>query len=334
MEKKERTPRAPRAVDEGREPGPGAGGPVLHPVRVVTERTGLSSHVLRAWERRYGAVEPRRTEGGHRLYTDAEVERLRILAALTSRGRRIGEIAHLDTPRLTALLHEDRAVEGAEPPEPGGRPAGDAARFLAACRRAVQDWDAAELERLLRRATLQLPADVLVDAVAAPLLLRIGDAWAEGTLRPGQEHLASAAVSRTLGWLLDGFEPPHGAPTVVFATPTGQRHELGALLSAVTAASGGWRVVYLGADLPAEDIAAAVSAAGARVLGLSLVHPESAGVVIEALDRLRSAIPQAVPILVGGRAAASYEEALERIGAIRLQSQTELADALASLGGG
>src|SRR5215218_3968718 len=78
-----------------------------HPISVVVDRTGLSQHLLRVWERRYGAVEPTRGEGGHRLYSDADIERVRLLHAATRGGRTIGQVARLSADALARMVAED-----------------------------------------------------------------------------------------------------------------------------------------------------------------------------------------------------------------------------------
>lgn len=302
-----------------------------HPIGVVTQRTGLTTHVLRAWERRYGVVEPDRSEGGHRLYSDADVERLRLLHRLTLGGRQIGQVAHLSTEGLRDLLREDRAAEAAAPrPSPEGdeeRSAG----LLEAAFRAVGELDAEALDGLLRRGALTLSTAAFLDHLLVPLMERIGDAWADEELRPAHEHLASAVVVRVAGWLIDNFDPGASAPTIVAATPAGTRHELGALAAAAVAASEGWRVRYLGPDLPAEDIALAAERSGARAVALSVLFPAGDTGVAAEVRHLRRALPAGVAVLVGGSAAPSYREALEETGATRLADYGGLRTALRAL---
>lgn len=292
-----------------------------HPIGVVTQRTGVSSHTLRAWERRYGVVEPGRTEGGHRLYSDADVEHLRLLHRLTNRGRQIGQIADLSTEDLRDLLREDREAEANAPKSGVGTAAGDGGsgeEFLSRAYAAVEIIDPEELNAVLRRGALTLSTTAFLDDVLVPLMSRIGQAWADRKLRPTHEHAASAVVVRVAGWLMDNFEPAGDPPTIVVTTPSGQLHELGALAAAVTAASEGWRVRYLGPDLPADDIALAVTDAGARALALSLVFPAGDQGVVEELRTLRRAVSDTLPVIVGGAAAGSYDAVLREIEAVRV----------------
>lgn len=294
-----------------------------HAIGAVESRTGLSTHAIRAWEKRYGAVEPERTEGGHRLYSEAQVQRLRMLRELTEHGHRIGRIANLPTEELEDLLEatrEDAALargDGRERPEVTGE-------LLAELMEAVREMDAEGLQSNLRRAALERNVHDLIEEVISPLLRRVGDAWHRGEVSPAQEHLASTVASRTLSWILDATEPDPDAPLAVVATPSGQVHDLGALLAAATTAAKGWRISYLGGNLPGEEIAAAARTTGARAVVLSIVYPADDTQVGEELRALRSGLPEGTAILVGGLGSSGYADVLEEIGGRRLEGYGEL----------
>ena len=296
-----------------------------HPMAVVTQRTGLTSHAIRAWERRYGVVEPGRSAGGHRLYSDREVERLRLLHKLTLGGRQIGQLASMSDEDLAELLREDETA-GATAPRSDAAGAEDngSARFLEEAVAAVHSLDAETLDAVLRRAAIGLETMVYLERLMTPLLQRVGDDWANQDVTPAHEHLASAVVRRVGGWLLDNLEPEGDAPSLVVATPAGDRHELGALAAAIAAASAGWKVLYLGPDLPAADIAAAAVASNARAVALSIVFPGATDRVREELVALRRTLPQAVPIFAGGASAGSHADTLEQIDAVRIDTFEQL----------
>jgi len=289
---------------------------------VVTQRTGLSGDAIRAWERRYGAVTPRRSPAGHRLYSDEDVERLRLLHRLTLGGRQIGRIANRPDHELLELLREDEA-DGATAPR---APAHDtlATRLLDDAIARIEALDAEGLDRVLRRAALSLSAPAFLDSLLAPLMVRIGDQWAAGAITPAHEHLASAVSTRLAGWLMEGLHAPEDAPTILVSTPIGHEHELGALAAAVAAAAEGWRVRYLGSSLPAGDLARAARETGAAAVALSLVYPLADSGTAAEIETLAAGLPGTVPLIVGGRAASSYGETLDRAGAIRLESFDDL----------
>ena len=294
-----------------------------HPLRVVMRRTGLSADLLRAWERRYGVVTPARSASGRRLYSDADIERLRLLYRATLVGRSIGQVAGLSTRELAALVRRDAAAEG---PREGttAHVGGDqalhltapSADYLDAGLRAVERLDAAALEAALRRAAVALAADAFLDALIAPLLERVGTGWREGMLRPVHGHLASVVLRRALDRVIETAAPTAAAPRVVVATPVGQIHELGAMLAAAAAAAEGWRVTYLGAGLPAEDIAEAAVVTRGRAVALSIVYPAGDPAVVSEIRRLARRLPSGVTLIAGGAAAPAYRPVLDEVGAV------------------
>src|SRR5688500_9131976 len=172
-----------------------------HPMRVVTRRTGLNADLLRVWEKRYDVVKPARSSGGRRLYSDADIERLRLLYRATLAGRGIGQVAALSTPALAALVRRDVDAERAD--TDGRASSADTraaapvtAEYLADAGRAIERLDAPALEAVLRRAVVALPVATLLDELVAPLLERIGTQWREGTLRPVHGNLATVVLRR------------------------------------------------------------------------------------------------------------------------------------------
>jgi MerR family transcriptional regulator, light-induced transcriptional regulator len=246
-----------------------------HPIRVVSRRTGLTPAVLRAWEKRYGVVVPERSEGGQRLYSDDDVKRLSLLRRAVEEGRAISQVTGLSTEELEGLVREDES-ERLRAPGPDLLHSSTSGEILSLAEKAVRDLDPYGLERVLTRSAMSLPVITVLDEIVTPLLASIGTAWREGIYGPGHEHLATVQIRRFLEWLLGTVGQDHRAPVLVTATAAGERHELGALLSAVSGAAEGWRAVFLGPDLPAEEIALAAMRLEAEVVGLSAVDPRTA----------------------------------------------------------
>ena len=235
-----------------------------YPIRAVARMTGLSVDTLRAWERRYEAVVPRRGERG-RAYSDGDVARLQHLAALVERGHAIGSVAGLSTGDLRRLIDGSAASAGVRQEVPSAD--------LTGLFRALDRYDLPGIESALARHAAVLPTRELVFAAVLPLLRQLGDRWQAGTLRPAQEHLVSAIVRSVLGGLLRSLARSGGSPPVVFATPAGERHELCLLCAAVLAAAAGHGVLYLGPDLPAGDIGHAARTGGASGVVLGATTP-------------------------------------------------------------
>ena len=305
-----------------------------HPIGVVAERTGLSPDLLRVWERRYRAVEPTRATDGQRLYSDTDVERLRLLRSATLAGRGIRQVAGLATEELTRLVREDEVARRrvAQREEPVGPPSvGESVDRALELARAV---DAPGLESLLRRTAAALGVPVFLDAVVAPLLRRMGEEWKAGRLTVAQEHLATAIIQRVLEGTMHFLAAPHGAPNLLVATLSGEQHKMGALLAATAAAAEGWRVTYLGPDLPAVEIAGAAVAAGARMVGVSVVHLADRERVLTELRTVRSRLPASVPLLAGGAGAVALSPELDDPGIHVVADLSELRAALRKNGTG
>ncbi|UCD24700.1 MAG: MerR family transcriptional regulator [Gemmatimonadota bacterium] len=303
-----------------------------HPIQVVSRRSGLSPDVLRAWEKRYDAITPARSSGGRRLYSDADVERLRLIQEAMAGGRRIGQLANLDISELTELVQEDRR-EAVSRPEGGSKqPAhGNPDVYLAECLDAVRALDDNWLKSSFGRAVIALRPDVFMDEVATPLMHRIGTMWSDGQLTPGHEHLASTVIRQTVAEVTNALQPQNGAPRVVVATPAHQRHEIAAMLVAAASAFEGWHVTYLGSDLPAYDIARAAEQTSASAIALSITHPAGDPVIGQELKALRHSAPKTIPILIGGQAASSYRHIIDTIGAVHIENLEALRQTLHAL---
>ncbi len=303
-----------------------------HPIQVVTRRTGLSADVLRAWERRYHAVVPERTESKRRLYSDRDIERLRLLKHATDGGRSIGQVAAWSDRDLQALVVEDRSAEvAALRPTPEGQDGAGATEFQQAAMSAIEALDAKRLQQTLEAASLSFSPSLLTETVLVPVMRTVGARWVEGTLGIPHEHMASAIVRNVLSGIVLSRNLPGSGPTIVVGTPARQYHELGGLVVAATAASAGWDVTYLGADLPAEAIASAAVATEARAVALSITHPADDARLPEELRALRAALPARTVLLVGGLASAAYAKPLADSGALLLQDTASLRAILGSL---
>ena len=303
-----------------------------HPIQVVAKRTGLTPDVLRAWERRYRAVVPTRSESRRRLYSDADIARLTLLRQSTEAGRSIGQLAALPDAQLRQLVAEDlRAAVGQPPSDNGDTAAAAAEPFLEEALSTVRALDGGALQSTLNRASLVVSPGDLIERVVVPLMRHVGELWYRGELSVAQEHLATAVVRGMLSDLALTRSPLREGPTVVVATPANQMHELGALVVAATAASTGWQVTYLGANVPAQDIAATVDRTAASAVALSVTHPIDDPALGNELRDLRAQVGPHVALLAGGAAALSYGKTLKEIGALVLGDMPSLRAVLVSL---
>jgi methanogenic corrinoid protein MtbC1 len=183
----------------------------------------------------------------------------------------------------------------------------------------------------LRDALVALGHNGLLRMVVAPLAEEIGERWRSGELAAAHEHFFTASAKVFLGELTRQFATPLTAPPIIVGTPTGQLHELGAIMSAATAANLGWRTVYLGPILPAHEIAGASLRNEAAAVALSIVYPEDDPNLPRELTDLARLLPVRTRIMAGGRAARGYFDTLVRIGALYADNVEEFADQLDAL---
>ena len=282
-------------------------------MQAAARQAGLSAHVIRAWERRYGAIDPSRSGTGRRLFSEEDVERLTLLRRATLAGHSIGAVARLPTRELRTLLNSASRTPVSEAADNG-------APFRGAGMGAVQRMDVGALEASLQRAVVLLGHQGLLRNVVAPMAEQIGQLWHDGAMTAAHEHFFTAAVKSFLGQLTRQFTPPASAPVLVCCTPINQHHELGAYLAGVAGGHLGWRVIYLGPALPAAEIAGVAEQQAARAVALSLVYPQDDTALPDELRLLRKFLPATTSIIVGGRVAEAYRAVLDEIGAVLVAS--------------
>jgi methanogenic corrinoid protein MtbC1 len=259
-------------------------------IAALARRTGVAPDTLRKWEQRYGILNPGRTAGGQRRYSDLDVARVEWLRDRLTEGYRIGEAA--------ALLAA--APEATTTPE----------QLREAILRAGEEGDVAALEGLLERAFGLHAADVAFGEILAPVLVRVGAAWETGQLTVGQEHLISGAVRARLERLLaDARGDVRGV--AVLACAPGERHELGLMMLAVLLRADGWQAAYLGPDTPLADTIELAERLSASVVAISVSMAER----LEAIEGLT--LPPRTRLLLGG--AAVSQEVARRHGALDVE---------------
>lgn len=229
-------------------------------IGAVSKLTGIGVDTLRAWERRYSAVTPKRG-GKIRTYDRSEVDRLILLRRAVERGHPISSVASLSDHHLRGLLAERRGSEAPVLPAIGS--------LLAL----LEDFDYAGLNSQLRRmAALLAPADLVNDAIV-PLMREVGERWHRGRLTIAQEHMMTGLTHHVLGTLLGLYQAAPHAPKMICTTPEGELHSLGILAAAALAAGEGLSPIYLGPSLPPKEIVHAARRSGARVVVMQITDP-------------------------------------------------------------
>lgn len=288
-------------------------------IRSAARLTGLSPEVIRAWERRYALLSPRRTDGGYRVYTADDLDVLRGAKALVAGGQSIGDVARLPRERLLA---EGRTSATPAPVPlvqalPSARDQIERAIDGALDAIAAFNRDGFEMALFPVLGLGALDALEMCELVLLRLLREIGHSWETGRLTVAAEHFGSYLVRTKILQLLE--LQPRGATSrrIVCACPNDERHEGAMLAFAVHAAASGWRVIYLGASTPIEQVFAAASRAGADAVALSLtIEPAPADLdgLIDTVRHQRADRPGCL-VVVGGAVAERHRTRFEAAGA-------------------
>jgi DNA-binding transcriptional MerR regulator len=264
----------------------------LLPIRAVVARTGLNPDTIRAWERRYAAIEPVRSAGGTRQFSEEDVTRLLCLKDLRERGFALQTIAQLSTSELTSMRGGDRStVARALPTQP------PLSQPQQAYLNAIENLDASSALEQLHGMSEHVGNLQLILGVAIPIMWEVGRRWSEGTLGTAPEHLVRAQLRSLMTRRLEQIPTSEGARRLLFTTPAGQLHEFGILAGSVLAKEAGFDVLYLGPDLPTEDIIWSVAKSEADILVLSVVRRMDEE-QMQQMERLVSTVSPNVPVWI------------------------------------
>jgi len=266
------------------------------------------------WERRYGFPSPARSDSGLRAYSEADVERLRLIAKAIGAGYRPREVVAASPARLRAIAEEAAApaVHPARTAVPVQGPGGIVARALAA----LAASDVATMERLLRERGAALPAKRFVADVAAPLVRAVGEAWERGELEVRHEHLFSEILTVELHAMRARCQVATGAPRALLATLPEELHGLGIEMVALYLAAAGIDVLVLGVNAPPLEIARAARSLNADAVGLSISASSASDGVGHAIDQILPELPRRVPLWLGGAGAERLRLTLPGVEAI------------------
>ncbi|MGW7684361.1 MerR family transcriptional regulator [Kribbella sp. NPDC054772] len=212
-------------------------------IGALSKRAGVSEHVLRAWETRYGLLSPTRSSGGFRLYSEIDVHRVQRMRAYLADGLSAAEAARavLAEPAMTQPAPAVGALRAAEP---GG---------VAGLRDALDELDERAAHVVLDQLFGALTIEAVIRDVLIPYLHDLGDRWASGEVTVGQEHFASNVIRSRLAALSPGWGGGQG-PRALLACPPGELHDIALLSFGLVLRRSGWRVIFLGADSPMNDV--------------------------------------------------------------------------------
>lgn len=296
-----------------------------HPIQVVARRTGLTADVIRAWERRYNAVTPQRAANSRRLYSDLDVEKLGLLRRATSAGRRIGDIANQTIEELYSLVETDELAAAQARNVPAQRPnTGSVMEHFEECLEAINLMHPTALKASLVKAANTLGIPFLLEDLLRPLVAHIRDECRRGTMRLSQERMATSMIRSYMCTLTASENTVDTSHSIIVTTPIGQHYDLIALRMAVAANSYGWNSIYLGTELPADEIIHACMHSKASAIALGIARPADDPHLPNTLRQIKSQLSKNTTLIVCGSAVSGYTEVIEEVNAVTVQTMGEL----------
>lgn len=271
------------------------------PISKVSELTGVAPVTLRAWERRYGLPTPHRTASGHRLYSMQEVVLLRRVTALMESGYSVSravERVRAEGDNETLALQEPQVNKWDSYRE----------RLIAA----IDAFDTAALEAAYNEPLTLFPIDLIIDEVLLPALEQLGDEWDKRDDGIAREHFFSSFLRNKIGTRFNHELQRSQGPSLILACMPGEAHEMGLMLFGLTAGARGFRVLYLGADLPLSQLIPVVNKIKPAGIALSGTTVELDEALEQDIQSLQQAIQ--VPVFIGGNVAENEANRLRQLG--------------------
>ena len=256
----------------------------------LSRRSGVSPELLRAWERRYGLLDPIRSPGGLRLYSLADLERVRVMQQHLADGLAAAEAA----AAAVRAPGESTKAAGTARESPVA-----AVDQLAA---ALEEFDEPRAQAIFDRLLAEVTLDVFLSEIVMPYLRDLGTRWVRGEITVAQEHFASNVVRGRLLGIARGWGRGVG-PRALLACAPGEQHELGLIAFGLALRTHGWRIEYLGADTPLDTIRGVANTLDVDLVVVSAVTPERIG---ELVTELRQ-ISRVRRLAVGGAGAEGLE---------------------------
>jgi DNA-binding transcriptional MerR regulator len=274
----------------------------LYPIRTVSNLTGVNSITLRAWERRYGLIKPIRTPKGHRLYTQNDIDLIQQVLELLDKGISIGQVKDYLQGKSTQTKRETAS-------DPWSN-------YQRRMLNAIVRFDANALDQAYNDALSLYPIDLVTKHLILPLLKQLGVRWAENEGSVAEEHFFGAYLRNKLGARFHHHTATQHGPLLVAACLPGEQHEVGLMLFCLSAMDQGYRLVYLGADTPFEELTVPVERSDADAILLSGSIEPDASLFSGVLSKLVDSVE--VPVFIGGKTAVKHTDDIISAGAIPL----------------
>ncbi|MBO9310108.1 MAG: MerR family transcriptional regulator [Chloroflexi bacterium] len=274
----------------------------IYNMKAVEQQTGISAATLRAWERRYTLIQPKRTASGYRLYSERDVALLRWVRRQMEEGLTISRVvAMLEAARqhgdtIYIEPQDASAVLDRHTPQPP-------AEFVQPLVQALISLDTERADEVIEQAFVLFTMPTVYVEVITPALVEIGELWHRGEISISIEHFATTYLRGRLLGLLQAYPHRSDMPMIIVGCAPGERHEVGALIFAVMLRQHGFNAIYLGQDVPVDDIVQTAIQERAAMICLSASSAASALALREVKPLLaQSQCPNPPLFGYGGRA--------------------------------
>lgn len=293
----------------------------LFPIRLLAKKTGVGTSTLRAWERRYGLLQPQRTPKGHRVYSEEDVNRVLKILDLVDDGHSLSGIAemlatgNLPPSAMSSPLNVASSMEREPSPVWG--------QFIQATINATNDFNIERIDAIFNEASSLYPLNMVIEQLIQPTLIYLGEAWKkQPEIGIAEEHFYTSWLKNRIGARFHHVYSLAKGARVICACAPGCFHEIGLMLFSLTALSRGYRVLYFGADLPINQFQHVLKRSAARAIILSVQNeiPENS---VNDINHLISTISR--PVFIGGLNQSLDESIFEKSGGILLGSNTSIA---------
>lgn len=272
----------------------------LFPISSVSMMTGVNPVTLRAWERRYGLIKPTRTDSGHRLYSDDDVEHIKLILKLIDEGVAISRVKE-----ALKIASEDKQkdLDGTS----------HWVQYQEDMLRGVNNFDDAILDEAYNEAMSLYPVDVVTKQLLLPLLEKLGQRWMHVSTGVAEEHFFSVFMRNKLGARFHHQNQKNQGPRLIAACLPAEQHEFGLMLFALAAHARGYRIILLGADMPIEQLAEVVHRSNSDGIVLS-------GSIDTDADNLHAQLKKLIedaktPVWIGGKTSDRLKNEIESSGA-------------------
>lgn len=280
----------------------------LYPIRTVATLTGVNPITLRAWERRYQIISPKRTEKGHRLYTHEDVQQINQVTSLLKQGISISQIKPLLNP---VNIGYDNSTQSASKDIWQG--------YIELMLNAIHEFDEHRLDHIYNDALSLYPIDIIAKHLLIPLLKSLGDQWKSCDTGIAEEHFFSLFLRNKLGARIQHLNRRSSGALLLIACLPGELHETGMLLFSLAALNYGFRTLLLGVNLPLEQIPRILQRRNCDAIVLSGLSRPNKDLLVTHLPNLIQTV--SIPVFIGGSRADQCKEEIVISGAIYAGSE-------------